>query len=343
MKQRLTQRLAPLQARLHSQWRASPAPGLWRAWLHELRQSLPARWRDRLLPQVNERSIRWPLSEPLDSAPGERLVLLLPADTVMAQTLQLPLAAIRDLHSVVGFELDKYTPFPRERMHYVARLQSRGKTQAQVLLVAIVQERLTQMLDQCRDRGLTFVAVDGLDRAGQPLGVDLLPADRRPPRSGHDRLTRYLALGCVALTLTCMLLWLDARSDRLASMQDSVAAQREQVQQVQALRQELANTQGAARYLAQQKAAKPTLTSVLVDLTGCLGADTWIEQLEIAEDGTLSISGQSAKASTLITRVKACQTLVDARFQGIIQPDEKTAKERFSLRAQLRKEPADAP
>ena len=343
MKQRLTQRLAPLQARLHSQWHASPAPGLWQAWLRELRGSLPASWRDRLLPQASERPIRWPSPEGIASSAGERLVLLLPADMVLAQTLPLPLAAIRDLHSVVGFELDKYTPFPRERMHYVARLQSRGKTLAQVLLVAIAHERLAHVLDHCRERGLTLAGVDSLDREGLPLGIDLLPADRKPPRAGHYRLTRYLTLGCMALTLACMLLWLHARSDRLAGMQAAVAAQREDVRQVQALRQELANTQGAARYLAQQKAARPTLTSVLLDLTGCLGPDTWVEQLEIAEDGTLSISGQSAKASTLITRVKACQTLVDARFQGIIQPDKETAKERFSLRAQLRKEPADAP
>ena len=80
----------------------------------------------------------------------------------------------------------------------------------------------------------------------------------------------------------------------------------------------------------------------MLDLTGCLGPDTWVEQLEVAADGAVSITGQSAKASALITRVKACRTLADAQFQGIIQADEKTGKERFSLRARLRQEPADA-
>jgi general secretion pathway protein L len=140
-----------------------------------------------------------------------------------------------------------------------------------------------------------------------------------------------------------MVLWLDARTAVVEAMQRTVDEQRQQVQQVQNLRRELINTQGAARYLARQKAAQPTLSSVLVDLTGCLGADTWVEQLEITEGGAVSLSGQSARASALITRMKDCKTLSDAQFQGIIQPDAQTGKERFSLRAQLRKEAADAP
>jgi general secretion pathway protein L len=140
-----------------------------------------------------------------------------------------------------------------------------------------------------------------------------------------------------------MVLWLNARSAMVDAMRSSVDEQRTQVQAVQNLRRELINTQGAARYLAQQKAAQPTLSSVLVDLTGCLGADTWVEQLEIADGGGVSLSGQSAKASALITRMKDCKTLSDAQFQGIIQPDAQTGKERFSLRAHLRKEVVDAP
>ena len=62
-----------------------------------------------------------------------------------------------------------------------------------------------------------------------------------------------------------------------------------------------------------------------------------------ADGGGVSLSGQSSKASALITRMKDCKTLSDAQFQGIIQPDADTGKERFSLRAQLRKEAADAP
>lgn len=342
MKQLLLQRLAPLQSQVQRHWRDSPAQRLWHAWLYELQALLPDSTRARWLPQVREQQLDWPLPAAFQPRADERLVLLLPANMVLAQPLQLPVAALRDLHSVVGFELDKYTPYPRDQMHYVARVTGKGKTLAQVLLVAILRERLQTILDTCTAQGLVLHRIDCRAGNGLPLGIDLLPAALKPAPARSNRLPRYLAWTCAALLLACMVLWLGARSAMVDEMQHSVEQQRHQVQQVQELRRELINTQGAARYLAQQKAAQPTTSNVLMDLTGCLGADTWVEQLEISDNGAVSITGQSAKASALISRMKGCQTLQDAQFQGIIQPDAQTGKEHFSLRAQLRREPAHA-
>lgn len=338
MKPIFSARLTPLLSGVQRHWRDSPAQQLWQAWISELLGLLPAHVRARLLPQVKEQYIDWPVAGSFHRNAGERPVLLLPASMVLAQSLQLPVAALRDLHSVVGYELDKYTPYPREQMHYVARVIDKGKTVAQVLLVAILRERLQALLDSCAEQGLVLDGMDCRGADGQPLGVDLLPAALKPPRTHTRRLPRYLAWTCATLLLTCMVLLLNASANRVERMQHSVEQQRREVQQVQALRRELTNTQGATRYLAQQKAARPTVSSVLVDLTGCLGADTWVEQLEIADSGGVSITGQSARASALISRMKNCQTLRDAQFQGIIQPDAKSGKEHFSLRAQLRTE-----
>lgn len=337
-----TARLAHLGARWHSHWRGSLARNVWQAWLQELANALPTSLRGRLLTRTREQWLDWPLAGPLPDADGARRVLLLPAAMVLVQPLQLPLAATRELSRVIGFELDKYTPFPREHLHYVARVQSRGKASARVLLVAILRERLQSVLDSCHERGLHVHAVDCRGADGQPLGIDLLPGEHTRHETRRDHLPRWLAVTCVGLLLACMLTWLNTRSTMLATMQASVDQQREHVQGIQQLRRELVNTQGAARYLAQQKAAQPTLSSVLLDLTACLGADTWVEQLDISDGGSVSVTGQSARASALISRAKACRTLSDVQFQGIIQPDEHTGKERFSLRAHLRKEAADA-
>ena len=343
MKHLLSKRLAPLQAQLHGQWRDSRAQQLWHAWLYELHALLPAALRARLFKQAHERVIDWPLSEPCEQHNDERLILLLPADHLLTQTLLLPTAALRDVHTVIGFELDKLTPYPRDQLHYVARVTVKQGALAQVLLVAILRERLQPLLDACTAQGLALHAVDGRDAQGHRLSVDLLPNEQKPARRRHSRWPRYLGLACCALLMACMALWLNARTRMVDAMQQRVDEQRVEVQAVQNLRRDLINSQGAAQYLARLKAAQPTLSSVLVDLTGCLGADTWVEQLEIADGGGVSLSGQSAKASALITRMKDCKTLSDAQFQGIIQPDADTGKERFSLRAQLRKEAADAP
>ena len=338
----LAVRLTRFIARCASHWRDSLAQNLWQAWLQELRNALPARLQAGMLSATREQVLDWPLSDALPDADSARRVVRLPHAMVLVQTLNLPLAATRELSRVIGFELDKYTPFPREQMHYVACIQSRAKTNARVLLVAIVRERLQSVLDSCRERGLHLHAVDCRNADGQPLGIDLLPRDQKQPVTRKDTLPRHLTVTCLGLLFACMLMWLHTRSAMVETMQTTVDQQREQVRGIQQLRRELINTQGAARYLSQQKAAQPSVSSVLLDLTGCLGADTWVEQLDINDSGSVSVTGQSAKASALISRAKACRTLGDVQFQGIIQPDEHTGKERFSLRAQLRKEATDA-
>jgi general secretion pathway protein L len=368
--------------RLLGHWRGSPAQRFWRLWLGELSGLLPARWRERLGSGPQIRTLDWPL-DPAPANPvvigaidppcandlthspqgpdlrsaadgpdaivgkspryRERHILLLPANTVLIQYLTVPLLATRNLREVLGFELDKHTPFNATQLYFDARVVSRDKRQARVVLVAILRERLQAILDHCQQQGLILQAVDVRDAQGTPLDIDLLPSHAQPRQRAGNRLDRWLLATCAALLLGCMLLWLNTRQALLDDMQNSVAEQRQQVAQLQRLRSELLNTRGAARYLAQRKLAQPALTQVLADLTDCLGADTWLEQLEVSDSGDVTLSGQSASASDLINRVKGCHSLVDAQFQGIIQPDADTGKDHFSLRAHLRKEAANAP
>lgn len=314
---------------------------LYDAWLTELAALLPARLRARLLPVAQLDFLAWPLPEAI-SANGPH-VLLLPSDQVLVQRVNLPAAATQDLTKVLGFEVDKYTPFPKEQLRYVVRLESKSASTARVLLVAVLRERLTDIIEECRLRSLDLQAIDVLGDAGKPLGVDLLPEGIRPSNSRGAHANRYLALLCAVLAVTAMMFWLHARETMLDGMRSALAQQHEQVEQLQRLRRELTNTQGAANYLAQHKVARPTLSAVLVDLNQCLGDDSWVEQLEVNDSGVITFSGQSTHASALIGRIKACQTLEGAQFQGVIQPDPQTGKDRYSLQAHLREESSHAP
>jgi general secretion pathway protein L len=337
--------------RLRSRWHRSPAQGLWRAWLQELHAALPMRLRARLSTEPAVSPLEWntvlssayegTLSDS-EAVAQQRYALMLPASMVLAQQLSVPLMATRNLHNVLGFELDKHTPFSAGQLYFDARVLSRTKQHAQVLLVAVLRERMNSVFDHCRQRGIALHSVDARGPQGLPLGIDLLPRDGQPAAPTGNRLRALLLGGLVALLFTSMWLWLNARQSLLSDMQATVAEQRQQVDQLQHLRSELLNTRGAARYLAQQKAAQPTLSQLLAELSDCLGTDTWLEQLEVSENGEVAVSGQSAKASDLISRLKACPSLVDARFQGMIAPDSESGKDHFSLHAQLRKEAADA-
>ncbi|WP_407309820.1 PilN domain-containing protein [Pseudomonas sp. nanlin1] len=340
------QRLTPLLAwrdRLAGHWRGSQAERGWHWWRDELLGMLPAPVRARLGAGASVQLIDWPLAG-VPAANEARQVLLLPRTTVLIQPISLPLAAARDVNAVLGYELDKYTPYRPQELYYCARTLGKQANSVQVQLVAILRERLQPILDECRAQGLHLSGVDVRGADGGRLGVDLLPGSQRlQAKSRGKRLNLWLGLACAGLLLTLMWLWLDSRQALLAQMQDEVREQQRQVAEVRQLRQELANTQGAASYLIQRKLAQPTLSTVLTELASCLPKDSFVEQLEINDQGEVSFSGQSSKASALIGAMARCPSLMDAKFEGVIRPDEDTGKDRFSLRAQLHKEAADAP
>ncbi|MBD8571348.1 MULTISPECIES: type II secretion system protein GspL [Pseudomonas syringae group] len=336
-------RLAPviaLRDRVVQQWRGSLGQQAWQWWSAELRACLPPRVRGWLVRETVEQVYVWPLVEPVAATGANaQKILLLPSSLVLVQSLQLPVAAARNLSTVVGYELDRFTPFDAGQLYFVARQESRNAGFIQVRLVAVLRKRLDAILEECAALGLRPDTVD-VGTPDERLSVDLLPAPLRPQQShsGH-RLQRWLLWICAGLLLGTMLLWLNDRQQLLEEMQAEVKAQKAQVSEVQQLRQQLTNTRGAANYLLRRKAAQPPLSALLSELTACLPSDTWIDHLEISDSAEVAFAGQSAKASALIARVKDCRSLDNAQFQGVIQPDSKTGKDQYSLRAHLHQSP----
>ncbi|CAM3591380.1 Fimbrial assembly family protein [Pseudomonas reidholzensis] len=333
--------LASQRELCQAQWHASMGRRWLRAWLAELRGMLPAALAARLGTGDTTPLLAWPL--PAQAHSTRPAVLVLPASQVMAQRIALPLAATRNLHQVLLYEIDRYTPYAADQVHFVARVVQRRAALAQVELVAVARDALEHILATCRERGVQLVAIDALDpSSGERLLIDLLPAGSGGTRARPGRFDRWLWLaGCACLVLLACA-WLDRRQEGVEAMRQAVAEQRQAVQQVQHLRQAIDTTLGASHYLASLKAQRPTLTRLLADLTACLGDDTWVEQLEVRDGTQVTFSGQSARASALLAQVKTCSTLQAAQFQGIIQADKATGRERFSMTAQLSQEVAHA-
>lgn len=335
----LLKRLAELTTELGRHRHAIRVCGWARAGLDELSGLLPPTVRSRLVAGPSVQRICWPL--PPKGASGN-VTLMLPFPEVMTQTIHLPAAATADLMRVMSFEIDRYTPFSADQVHFDAHITHRAADRVSVLLAVVDRERLLQVIDHCRQMGLTLHAIDALNAHGDAIGVDLLPSSLRPAPSRTARTHRLLALTCVVLTVALMVSLLDRRQAQVEHMTQAVDEQRHQMIGLEASRREITDTQGASGYLARLKTSRPTLTVLLTELSHCLGNDTWLEQLEVRDSGDISLSGQSPQASALINRVRDCHSLQKARFQGVIQPDPQSGKDRFSLAAQLRQEGPDA-
>lgn len=337
---RMMRRLAAPRHAWHTGWLNSSVRRWVGAWVTELVEMLPPALTARMGTRNVDQVVTWPL--PVDCQPGRPTFLLLAPTQVMAQRISLPLAAIRNLREVLTYEIDKYTPYTADQVHFVARVLHRHASSADVQLVAIARTALQTMIAACRERGLHLLALDAQGVDGERLRIDLLPPGTRRVLARSARLDRWLWVGCCVATLALAAAYLERRQAEVQAMQREVAVQRNAVQHLLELRNTLDTTLDASAYLARLKAQRPSLSWLLADLTLCLGRDTWVEHLQVHANGQVTFTGQSAQASALPTQLKGCQTFVDARFQGAILVDQAGNRDQFTISAQLTQEPRDA-
>lgn len=322
-------------------WRHSTARRLLSAWVTELHGLLPHVLGQRISLTTRTQVMDWPVAEPVDTSIP--VVLLLPPDEVLVEQIKLPVAATRHLRQVMAYEIDRFSPFTLDEVIFQSRILRTTAEKSTVELVIIKRDRIDTILEQCSAIGLTVLKVHPLNEDEEIVGVDLLPEKHRPRSSASANLNKLLVGLAGVLLVALALLVIHSREAQIDAMQTVVSEQRRQAQEIQEARQELVNTQGAASYLARLKLSKPTVTQTLLELTNCLGEDTWLEQMELADNGDLTLSGQSQHASGLITRSKTCGQITDVQFRGVIQPDPQTGSDRFSLAVKLKQEAVDAP
>ena len=342
-------------------------------WKQALQGWLPPRWRmlfglarDRLLLshagdrlQLQRQSldglhdIAW-LPLPLQTAEleavlGNRLAelprwLLLPVGSALQRRLLLPAAAAERLRDVVGFEIDRQTPFTIDSVRFDARvLERRADGQLDAELVAVPRARFDEALAGLGALAASLVGVDARDADGQPLGVNLLPLEAR--RRRHDPLRVWnWALAVFAVIALAAAAWqvLDNRRASAAAFAAQVEARAGQARGVAAQRQRLTDIVEGAAFLDRTRAARATTVEVMDELSRRLPDSTYLEKVGIEGDRLLLI-GLSPEASALVARLEGSKLWRAPALSGALQPDPRTRLDRFSLTAELVGTSAPAP
>ncbi len=285
----------------------------------------------------------------LDAMLGKRTVdlprwLLLPAAGVLRRQLLLPAAAAERLREVVGFEIDRQTPFTSSAVRFDARvLRRRADGQLEVELVAVPLAAFDPAVAELGTLAGSLAGVDAVDQAGQPLGVNLLPvAQRRQRVDPLRRWNRILAL--VALVALVLGAWqmLDNRRAAAAAFALEVEARAAQAREVSVQRQQLQDLVEGAAFLDQARTGRPTTVEVLEELSRRVPDSTYLEKVSI-EDRQLLLIGFSPEAAALVGNLEGSPLWRSPALSGAVQPDPRLGLDRFSLVAELVGGAAPAP
>lgn len=368
----MTDLLSQSLERLRARYAQTALPRFFAWWGGELRACLPQRWRSlvaaeqaRILLQVEDDEVRvseWrssgesasqereiarlPLKEvealptALEQALGDSRrewprVLLLPSAAVLRRVLTLPSAALDNLRTVLGFELDRQTPFKPDQVSFDSRVLAHepGARQIPVELALVPRESAQQALAGVGPIASSLGALDVRGRDGVPMGYNFLPPEQRRVQ-GHAR--AWLHVGLIAISVIGLLLAmgrvLDNREDAVASLEAESESQRDQARVASRLRNSLEDAATAANFLAVEKARQPSMVLLLSELTTRLPDDTWLERMNFSA-GEVSLAGQSAQAAKLVEILQRSTLLRSPALSGPILPDARSGKDRFNITA----------
>jgi len=259
----------------------------------------------------------------------------LPSGRVLRRRLSLPLAAQENLRQVLGFELDRQTPFRADQVYYDSRVVSVDPVarQISVELVLAMRAELDGELARVAQTGLALDRVDAASEDAARLGVNLLPPERRARRRDWN-LRINLALGSAALVLLLLAMHQSVvnREQGLDQLRDQVDKAKREARAVSELRNQLAEAVEGANFLAERRRQQPVVIELLHDVNERLPDDTYLSRFAL-NNGDVQLQGLSTEASKLVPILQHSELLDSPAVQGAITPDPRTKKEQFVIQA----------
>lgn len=262
-------------------------------------------------------------------------VVRLPAGLLLEREVVLPLAAERDPASVLGYEMDRFTPFSAEEVFWdwetVRRDRSQNRLRLRLSLVP--RSALESVLVALEALGIFPIAIETATSSG---AIRRIPVARpTAPRTRLQRSVPVLAgATCAVLAVAVLVTPFLEQARRRQAVEAEIGTLRPQVAEVEALRQRIAGDTAGADVIAAERARLGDPLRVLATVTEILPDDTFLTDLQLRR-GRLGISGQSAAAARLIPALAAEPSLRNPAFVAPVTRAEVGRADIFSITAEL--------
>jgi len=264
------------------------------------------------------------------------VVARLPADQIVRTELILPRATIGNLRQVLGFEMDRHTPFDADQVYYDFKIKAQVEQNIVVDLVVVRRNTLDALIDKLAHAGISPTVVD-IDegelggRASPPIVFDLLPVARSPDSQRDGSVVdRWWPWILVSLAVIALALPLAQRYVVKANIAAELESVRASAADVQVTRDELSRQLQPMITFSNLRSRSPRAIVVLDELTRRLPDNTWLSRLEISGN-KISMQGESKDAAALISILEESEMFSGARFVSPITRNPTTENDRFVI------------
>lgn len=267
---------------------------------------------------------------------GAEIVLAAADARVLERTVILPAATEENLHAVIGFEMDRLTPYRAEDVFFVAELAERlaEEEKIRVKLLIVPRAQLQQRLDGLQAAGIVPDALY-FDYGGRSL---YMPFEPRGANITDRSLAKQwnLALGtlCVVLLVMAVAVPVARNQARLTELKETEVQARKEALAAAAIRDELQRNAAVQQMLVEMRRARPSAIEIVEQLSALLPDHTWLFRFNL-KDNEVTLQGESSAATELIGLLENADQFANVRFSSPIQQNPRSGRERFSLIAEL--------
>jgi len=264
---------------------------------------------------------------------GEQILLRLPESAVLERSLILPLAAERDPERLLGYEMERLTPFTAADVFWGFVIEKRDRARSRLML------RLTVI-----PRAAVATLIGLLTTLGGPPSLlevataGGIPCIRLGAEGAHSargmRSARSLRLTAALLAVLALLSPYLRQSLELADLHDRLDSMAVQVKQAEALGHEISDARAGKDAVEAETRRLGHTMEALAAITEMLPDNSYLTEFTIRER-KMTISGLSESAPKLISRLSTDRRIHNPAFMAPVTKNENNHLDIFSIRAEL--------
>jgi general secretion pathway protein L len=263
---------------------------------------------------------------------GEPVILRLPASALLERPVTLPLAAERDPERVLGYEMERLTPFTADEVYwgYSVEARDRARNRLSLRLTFVPRAQVNDLID-------TLIAC-----AGRPSLIESnTPSGARIIRLQHDRPTgraalmtgRNLIYGLAALVVLVIISPFLRQSLDMQEAQARLDAMQPRLHLVEQLRRRINGAGAGGEAVVNETRRVGDMLGALAAITEILPDDSYLTEFTMRER-KMTLSGMSVSAPKLISALSADPRVKNPAFTAPVTRDGKNL-DVFTIRADL--------
>ena len=261
------------------------------------------------------------------------VILRLAANSILVKRLRYPAAVQDDLATVIAFDIDRQTPFSREDVYFDhAKVDLDHLAEHVEIDLLVVPKREVEPIEAMLEGvGLQLSIIDVADRTFFDQRTNLLP-EPKALRSNRPPYRRRFALFMLWMVLIAMIpgkQLIDARST-ISHLEEEERNARATVHSFNEIQDQHRRIVSKLNFFHQLEAKHTPAIDLIEEISRLLGDNTWIQRFDLKE-GTLTLQGESDKASEIPGILEDSATFSSPRFSSPVTRNNTSGRDRFQV------------